>query len=139
MKNKLLQVSDTVLKAFEKLIVNNRDSVKLQAETGIGYIESINIANQLRKASQEEPVIFILKRFSAPVSVIIASNEEELVVKLKMAIMAEVYAEIDGQFSLRGDINTLEWGETADITVEYVQDGSLITDSEFSLMKTIHH
>jgi hypothetical protein len=139
MKNKLLQVSDTVLQAFQKLVVNNRDSVKLQAETGIGYIESINIANQLRKAAEEEPVIFILKRFGAPVGVIIASSEEELAEKLKKAVSDEVMGDIEKEFAFIGDIGTLDWGETLDITVEYIQDGRTLIDVEFSLMKTIHH
>ena len=139
MENKLLQVSEKEIVAFEALMTNNRDSVKLQAQTGISYIESINLINKLRKAADEEPITFILKRFGAPVGVIVASTSEELAVKIKKAIMVEVYADTEGQFSARVDIDTLDWGETANITVEYVQDGSLITDSEFSLMKTIHY
>jgi len=139
MKDKILQVDDRIIGAFEALMINNRDSVKLQAHTGLSYIESINLAHKLRKAAEEEPVTFILKRFDDPVGVIVASTSEELAVKIKKAIMVEVYADTEGQFSARGDIDTLSWGETANITVEYVQDGSLINDSEFSLMKTIHY
>lgn len=137
MKNKLLQVSDTVLKAFEKLVVNNRDSVKLQAETGIGYTESINLINKLRKAAEEEPVMFILKRFGAPISVIVAPSQEELAEKLKKAVSDEIMGDIEKEFAFIGDIGTLDWGETLDITVEYIQDGRTLTDVEFSLMKTI--
>ena len=139
MKNKLLQVSDTVLNAFEKLMVNNRDSVKLQAETGIGYIESINLINKLRKAAEEEPVMFIIKRFNEPIGVIIASSEEELAEKLKKAVSDEVMGDIEKEFTFIGDIGTLDWGETLDITVEYVQDGRTLIDVEFSLMKTSCH
>ena len=139
MKNKLLQVSDTVLKAFEKLMVNNRDSVKLQAETGIGYIESINLINKLRKAAEEEPVMFIIKRFNEPIGVIIASSEEELAEKLKKAVSDEVMGDIEKEFTFIGDIGTLDWGETLDITVEYIQDGRTLIDVEFSLMKTSCH
>jgi hypothetical protein len=139
MKDKLLQVNEKVIEAFASLMTNTRDSVKLQAQTGISYIESINLINKLRKAAEEEPVMFILKRFNEPVGVIISSSQEELAVKLKKAVSDELMGDIEKEFAFLGDIGTLDWGETLDITVEYVQDGRTLTDVEFSLMKTTFH
>lgn len=139
MKDKLIQVNDKVIEAFASLMTNTRDSVKLQAQTGISYIESINLINKLRKAAEEEPVMFILKRFNEPVGVIISSSQEELSVKLKKAVSDELMGDIEKEFAFLGDIGTLDWGETLDITVEYVQDGRTLIDVEFSLMKTTFH
>lgn len=139
MKGKLIQLTTEELNALEVLMVKNRDSATLQNKTGIGYINSLNLLNRLRTANEEEAVIFTLKRSGESVGVILASNSDVLREKLKKAILVEVDGEVDGQFALRGDIDTLDWGETADLTVDYVQDGCLVTDGEFTLTKTIYY
>lgn len=42
-----ISVQDAIL--FEKLLIANRDTLKLQKITNVGYTESIEILNKLRK------------------------------------------------------------------------------------------
>lgn len=81
-------------------------------------------------------IAYILIYMGNPVAAIIAQNETEVEPKLKDAIQEEVGAEKDAQFSLNiprmGD-----WGEQVSINTSYVQEGTLIEDNEFKLMKTV--
>lgn len=79
---------------------------------------------------------YILKYQGSPIAVISAASEDELKNKIAIAIKEDVSAEHDGQFELSlGRVG--DWGEDTLIKTKYVQDGLLITDGEFSLIKTI--
>lgn len=81
---------------------------------------------------------YILNYHGRGVAVILAENETELKEKLKTAIQEEVSADNEGQFSLTlGRMG--DWFESTDIKTSYVNDGELIEDNEFSLVKTISY
>lgn len=85
-----------------------------------------------------EKIAYILLYFGKAVAVIMAATEEELKAKLKDAIQEEACAEKDGQFSLElGRIG--DWGEDTTIKTSYVNDGALVEDNEFTLMKTVSY
>lgn len=81
---------------------------------------------------------YILRNeFGKSVAIISASNEKELKEKTSAAIKMEVSAEEDGQFELQiGRVG--DYGEDTLIKTKYVQDGLLITDDGFSLVKTVN-
>ena len=84
-----------------------------------------------------EKTNYILRdEFGKCVAIISASNEKELKEKTAVAIKMEVSAEEDGQFEL--EIRRIgDYGEDTLTFVQYVQDGLLITDGGFSLVKTV--
>lgn len=83
-------------------------------------------------------IAYILNYMGRAVAVIMAADENELKEKLKPAIQEEVGAETDGQFSL--SLGTLgDWGEDTKIKTSYVQDGSLVDDDDFTVMKTVSY
>ena len=45
--NSKLTVEELII--FERLLLENRDSLKLQKKTNCDYLESINLINKLRK------------------------------------------------------------------------------------------
>lgn len=74
---------------------------------------------------------FVLNQFGTPIAVITLKslNEEELKAKLAEAIKVEVDADADSQFSLRvGRLG--DYGETTNLSVDYVQDGELIQQDD---------
>ena len=82
---------------------------------------------------------FILSYFNKPVAVIQVNGEDSVKTfeeKLKQAIIEEVSADADGQFELKMYILG-DYGETTNLVAKYVQDGFLVRDIEFSLMKTV--
>lgn len=83
-----------------------------------------------------EKTTYILVYQGNPVAVIIAGDDFELTNKLGKAIQEEVSAEEDGQLNISID-RIGDWGETTPIKARYVQDGFLVDDNEFSLIKTI--
>jgi len=83
-----------------------------------------------------EKITYILVYQGNPVAVIIAGDEFELTNKLGKAIQEEVSAEEDGQLEISID-RIGDWGESTPIKSKYVQDGFLVDDNEFSLIKTI--
>ncbi len=85
-----------------------------------------------------EKIAYILLYFGKAVAVIMAASEEELKNKLKDAIQEEACAEKDGQFEL-GLEELGDWGETSTIFTKYVNDGALVEDNEFTLMKTVSY
>jgi hypothetical protein len=83
-----------------------------------------------------EKTAYILNYQNTGVSVILAADESELKEKLKTAIIEEMGADEDGQFS--SEIGRIgDWGERTQVKATYVQDGLLIEDYEFSLTKTV--
>ncbi len=83
-------------------------------------------------------IAYILNYMGKAVAVIMAQDEAELKEKLKPAIQDEVCAEVDAQFSLTlGKLGN--WGETTKIKTSYVDNGELIEDSEFTIMKTVSY
>lgn len=81
---------------------------------------------------------YILKHQGNPIAIIAAASEDELKRKTGLAIRNEVSAEPNTQFELTlGRVG--DWGEDTLIRTKYVQDGLLITDVEFSLVKTINY
>jgi hypothetical protein len=83
---------------------------------------------------------FILMYHNKPVAIIQTDADIEpqhLSKRLKQPILEEVMGDEDGQFEIEmGAIG--HWGETTDIkSVKYIQDDSLITDTEFSLIKSV--
>ncbi len=81
---------------------------------------------------------YILKHYGDAVAVILAADEAELKEKLKPAIQEEVSAEKDGQFSLT--VAALgDWGEDTKIKTSYVNEGELVDDDEFTVMKTVSY
>lgn len=82
---------------------------------------------------------FILSYFKKPVAVIQIDGNDSVKSfedKLKKAIIEEVSADADAQFELK--MQTLgDYGETTNLDARYVQDGFLVRDTEFSLMKTV--
>lgn len=84
-----------------------------------------------------EKINYILRdEFGKCVAIISASNEKELKEKTAVAIKMEVSAEEDGQFEL--EIRRIgDYGEDTLTFVQYVQDGLLITDGGFFLVKTV--
>lgn len=69
------------------------------------------------------------------VAVILADKEPELKKKISRAIKDETCAETDGQFFLKlGEERGLCYERR--ITCEYVNNGCLITDQEFKIIKT---
>jgi len=81
---------------------------------------------------------YILNYYGKGVAVILAENETELKEKLKTAIIEEACAEKDGQFSLSlSDMG--DWGEDTNIKTSYVNDGALVEDNEFTLVKTVSY
>lgn len=83
-----------------------------------------------------EKTTYILVYQGNPVAVIIAGDDFELTNKLGKAIQEEVSAEEDGQLEISID-RIGDWGETTPIKSKYVQDGFLVDDNEFRLIKTI--
>lgn len=83
-----------------------------------------------------EKTAYILVYQGNPVAVITAGDDFELTNKLGKAIQEEVSAEGDGQLECSID-RIGDWGETTPIKARYVQDGFLVDDNEFSLIKTI--
>lgn len=83
-----------------------------------------------------EKTTYILVYQGNPVAVIIAGDDFELTNKLGKAIQEEVSAEEDGQLEISID-RIGDWGESSPIKSKYVQDGFLVDDNEFSLIKTI--
>lgn len=83
-----------------------------------------------------EKTTYILVYQGNPVAVITAGDDFELTKKLGKAIQEEVSAEKDGQLEYSID-RIGDWGETTPIKAKYVQDGFLVDDNEFSLIKTI--
>ncbi len=83
-------------------------------------------------------IAYILNYMGRAVAVIMAADENELKEKLKPAIQEEVGAEVDAQFSLK--LETLgDWGEDTKLKTSYVNDGELIEDNEFTIMKTVSY
>jgi hypothetical protein len=84
-----------------------------------------------------EKINYILKdELGQGIAIISASNEKELKEKTATAIKMEVSSEEDGQFDL--EIRRIgDYGEDTKTFVQYVQDGLLITDGGFSLVKTV--
>lgn len=81
---------------------------------------------------------YILSYHGNPCAVIITEKESELEGKLKTAIQEEVSAEKDAQFSL--NIKRMgDWGEKTEIKTSYVNDGELVEDNEFTLVKTVSY
>lgn len=81
---------------------------------------------------------YILNYYGKGVAVIIAENETELKEKLKVAIQEEACAEKNAQFSLAlGEMG--DWGEDTNIKTSYVNDGELVEDNEFTLVKTVSY
>ncbi|MEK6829807.1 MAG: hypothetical protein AABY15_06835 [Nanoarchaeota archaeon] len=81
---------------------------------------------------------YILNHYGKGVAVILAENDLELKEKLKTAIQEEAVAETDGQFSLEiGEMG--DWGEDTEIKTSYVNDGALIEDNDFTLVKTVSY
>jgi hypothetical protein len=81
---------------------------------------------------------YILNYYGRSVAVIFADSETELKEKLTDAIKEEVCADNGAQFSLAlGRIG--DWGEDTDIKTSYVNDGELIEDNEFTLVKTVSY
>lgn len=83
-----------------------------------------------------EKTAYILVYQGNPVAVITAGDDFELTNKLGKAIQEEVSAEEDGQLELSID-RIGDWGETTPIKAKYVQDGFLVDDNEFNLIKTV--
>lgn len=83
-----------------------------------------------------EKAIFVLTYMGKAVAAIQAESETQLKEKVATAIKEEVSAEPDTQFSLRvGRIG--DWGETTTVKTDYVNDGLLIQDEEFTLTKLV--
>jgi len=88
-----------------------------------------------------ETIAYVLRYNGWVAAVILATSIEELETKLKTAIIEEVGAEPDKQFSV-GNVplaNSVVWGETIKIKTSYVQDGFLVEDNEFTLTKTVSY
>ena len=83
-----------------------------------------------------EKTTYILSYQGNPVAVITAGDDFELTNKLGKAIQEEVSAEEDGQLECSID-RIGDYGETTPIKAKYVQDGFLVDDNEFSLIKTV--
>jgi hypothetical protein len=82
---------------------------------------------------------FILSYFNKPVAVIQVNGEDSVKTfedKLKQAIIEEVSADADGQFELKMQ-RLGDYGETTNLVTKYAQDGFLVRDVEFTLMKTV--
>jgi hypothetical protein len=85
-----------------------------------------------------EKIVYILIYQGNPVAVITAGDDFELTKKLGKAIQEEVSAEEDGQLECSID-RIGDYGETTPIKSRYVQDGCLVDDNEFALMKTVSY
>jgi hypothetical protein len=73
-----------------------------------------------------------------PAAVINAESQANLKEKTERAVKEHLSVEPDTQFSLAiGRIG--DWGEETQVTAQYVDDGELITDSEFTLTKTVSY
>lgn len=83
-------------------------------------------------------IAYILNYMGSGVAVIMAADENELKEKLKPAIQEEVGAEKDAQFSV-DFVRLGDWGETTKLKTSYVQDGELIEDGEFTIVKTVSY
>lgn len=76
--------------------------------------------------------------YGKPCAAILAANENELKNKLKTAIIEEACADNNSQFSLTlGRLG--DWGEKTEIKTSYVNDGELVEDNEFTLVKTVSY
>ncbi len=81
---------------------------------------------------------YILTYMGKPAAVINAESQANLKEKAERAVKEHLSVEPDTQFSLSiGRIG--DWGEETQVTAEYVDEGSLITDSEFTLTKTVSY
>lgn len=83
-------------------------------------------------------ITYVLEHFGDVVGVIIAENDGQLTARTAAAIDDNIEREKDGQFELHiGRIG--DFGEYTDVTVKYVENGQLVTDSEFRLRKTVSY
>ena len=81
---------------------------------------------------------YILSHNGSPVAVINTESITNLKTKLTRAIKEELIIDEDTQFSvLIGEMG--DWGEDTDIKTLYLNDGQLIEDNEFVLMKTVSY
>lgn len=81
-----------------------------------------------------EKTSFVLENFGDAVGVIIAENESELMVKTTAAIQDNITADEDTKFELQiGRIGN--FGEHIFLYVKYVENGLLVEDDEFRLLK----
>jgi len=85
-----------------------------------------------------EKTTYILSYQGNPVAVITAGDDFELTKKLGKAIQEEVSAEEDGQLECSID-RIGDYGEKTPIKAKYVQDGFLVDDNEFELVKTVSY
>ncbi len=79
---------------------------------------------------------YILSYFGKPVAVVQSPLASLLQKKIQTAIIEEVGADKDGQFGLLMP-DLPDYGETIDLKVNYVSEGQLISDNEFTLTKTV--
>jgi hypothetical protein len=81
---------------------------------------------------------YILTYFRKPVAVINAESQADLKQKTTRAIQEHLSVENDSQFELSiGRIG--DWGEETQVTAKYVDEGSYVTDDEFTLIKTVSY
>ena len=86
-----------------------------------------------------EKTAYILLHFDKPCGVILASDEVEFDQKLETAIRNEIELDDDSnQFSIYHS-NIGDWGETCTIEVQYVNEGELLIEQEFSIIKTVKY
>ena len=79
---------------------------------------------------------YILNYFGKPIAVVQSPITSLLQKKIQTAIMEEVGADKEGQFGLI--VPSLpDYGETVDLKVNYVLEGELILDDEFTLTQTV--
>jgi hypothetical protein len=81
---------------------------------------------------------YILTYMGKPAAVINTESQASLEEKTERAVKEHLSVEPDTQFSLSiGRIG--DWGKETQVTAQYVDDGFLVTDNEFTLMKTVSY
>jgi hypothetical protein len=83
-----------------------------------------------------EKFAFVLSVYGSNRAVILAVDEKELLEKLPKAIAEEVEPEGEVTVKLTND-RLGDWGESTDITASYVNEGSLIENTDIEVVKTV--
>lgn len=84
-----------------------------------------------------EKTAYILSAYGNAKAIIFASNEKELGQKTALAIEEEEAADEKTTTVKLGRLG--DWGEDTTILAEYVNDGEKITNTDYTLTKTVSY
>lgn len=92
---------------------------------------------RIEKPGHLEPKSYVLLHFDHVIGVINATTFEELKSKLNTAIIENINVDNDSAPISITFIDPIgDYGDTTQIEASYVNDGELVSDQEFSIMRT---